>query len=56
MGLIALSSVVYILFWGWFRHQNRRKAAGKDDYKVEGLTEEEAEELGEENPRFMYTY
>ncbi|CAI6086878.1 hypothetical protein V2G26_009616 [Clonostachys chloroleuca] len=56
MGLIALSSVVYILFWAWFRHQNRRKAAGKDDHKIQGMTEEEAEELGEENPRFKYTY
>lgn len=29
---------------------------GKEDYRVQGMTEEEAEELGEHNPRFLYTY
>ncbi|KAL4886178.1 major facilitator superfamily domain-containing protein [Aspergillus karnatakaensis] len=56
MALVAMSAVVYLLFWAWFRRQNKRKLEGKEDYRVEGLSEEEAEELGEHNPRFLYTY
>lgn len=56
MALIAMSSVIYLLFWIYFRRQNQRKAEGKDDHKVQGMTEEEIEELGEHNPRFRYHY
>ncbi|KAL2835025.1 major facilitator superfamily domain-containing protein [Aspergillus cavernicola] len=56
MALVAMSALIYMAFWAWFRRQNRRKAAGTEDYRVQGMTEEEAEELGEHNPRFMYTY
>ncbi|KAL4867472.1 hypothetical protein BDV12DRAFT_171260 [Aspergillus spectabilis] len=56
MALVAMSAAVYLAFWAWFRRQNRRKLAGKEDYRVENMTEEEAEELGEHNPRFLYTY
>ncbi|KFA81386.1 hypothetical protein S40288_08383, partial [Stachybotrys chartarum IBT 40288] len=56
MALIAMSSVIYLAFWWYFSTLNKRKKAGKEDYKVRGMTEEEIEELGESNPRFMYTY
>ncbi|KAL4788191.1 major facilitator superfamily domain-containing protein [Aspergillus varians] len=56
MGLVAMSAVIYLIFWAWFHRQNKRKLAGQEDYKVEGMTEEEAEELGEHNPKFLYTY
>ena len=56
MALIAMSAVIYLLFWAYFRHLNQRKADGKEDYRMQGLTEEEVEELGEHNPRFRYTY
>ncbi|CBF81477.1 allantoate permease family MFS transporter [Aspergillus nidulans FGSC A4] len=56
MGLVAMSAVIYLLFWAWFRRQNKRKREGKEDWRVEGMTQEEAEELGEHNPRFIYTY
>ncbi|MBE3045875.1 hypothetical protein IMZ48_25700 [Candidatus Bathyarchaeota archaeon] len=56
MGLVAMSSVIYIFFLFYFRYQNKRRAAGKLDYKTQGMTEEEVDELGEDNPRFRYTY
>ncbi|KAL4908150.1 hypothetical protein BDW74DRAFT_97637 [Aspergillus multicolor] len=56
MGLVAMSAIIYLLFWAWFKRKNERKRSGKEDWRVEGMTEEEAEELGEHNPRFMYTY
>ncbi|KAL2845493.1 major facilitator superfamily domain-containing protein [Aspergillus pseudoustus] len=56
MGLVAMSAIIYLIFWAYFHHLNKRKLTGKEDYKVQGMTEEEAEELGEHNPRFLYTY
>ncbi|KAH7311327.1 major facilitator superfamily domain-containing protein [Stachybotrys elegans] len=56
MALIAMSTVIYLAFWWYFRSLNQRKREGKDDHKVQGMTEEEIEELGEHNPRFLYTY
>ncbi|GKU20499.1 unnamed protein product [Fusarium langsethiae] len=56
MVMVAMSSLIYLAFWAWFRRQNKRKDEGKEDWRVQGLTEEEAEELGEHNPRFHYTY
>jgi hypothetical protein len=54
MAMVAMSAVIYLVMWAWFRRQNSRKLAGKDDHKIQGMTEEEAEELGEHNPRFIY--
>ncbi|KAL4808420.1 major facilitator superfamily domain-containing protein [Aspergillus unguis] len=56
MALVALAAIIYLLFWGWFKRKNQRKLDGKEDWRVEGMTEDEAEELGEHNPRFLYTY
>jgi hypothetical protein len=39
----------------YFRIQNRKKREGKYDYLMEEKTEEEIAEMGENNPRYMYT-
>lgn len=54
--MMAMSAFIYLGMWFYFRGRNQAKAEGKEDYKTEGLTEEDAEELGEDNPRFVYTY
>lgn len=56
MAFIAMASVIYLSFWAWFRHLNQRKASGKEDHRIQGLRDEEIEELGEHNPAFKYTY
>ncbi|KAM5343556.1 hypothetical protein ACJ41O_012093 [Fusarium nematophilum] len=56
MAMIAMSSVIYLACWAWFRRANKRKIAGKEDWRIRDMTEDEAEELGEHNPRFHYTY
>jgi hypothetical protein len=56
MAMAAMSAVTFLGLWAWFRRQNRRKLSGLEDHKAEGMTEEEAEELGEHNPRFLYAY
>lgn len=56
MALVAMATVIYMAFWVYFHYENKRRAAGKLDYKTQGLTPEEVDELGEDNPRFRYTY
>jgi len=34
---------------------NARRARGEEDWKIEGMSEEEIAELGDKNPRFVYT-
>lgn len=33
---------------------NKRRRAGKEDHKVEGLSDSEIDELGDKSPRFIY--
>ncbi|KAJ8116559.1 hypothetical protein OPT61_g2047 [Boeremia exigua] len=55
IGLLTLGIGIYTALHFWYRNQNKRKLEGKEDYRMEGLSEEEISELGEHNPRFMYT-
>jgi hypothetical protein len=55
IGLLALGIALYTALHVYFRVQNRRKREGRYDYLMEGKTEEEVEEMGEANPRYMYT-
>lgn len=54
--MMAMAACIYLILWFYFRGRNQAKRDGKEDHKAQGLTEEEAEELGEHNPRYMYTY
>ena len=38
----------------YYAFVNKNRAAGKYDYKVVGMSDEEIEELGDDSPRFMY--
>jgi hypothetical protein len=55
IGLLALGIVLYTALTMYFRIQNKKKREGKYDYLMEGKTEEEIAEMGENNPRYMYT-
>lgn len=40
----------------WFLARlNKARREGKEDAKIEHMTEEEVEELGDASPRFFYT-
>lgn len=55
IGLLTLGICLYTALHMYFRIQNKKKREGKFDYLMEGKTEEEIEEMGEHNPRYMYT-
>ncbi|KAL1630898.1 hypothetical protein SLS56_004711 [Neofusicoccum ribis] len=53
---LTLVSISTIAFLSWyFARANRRRAAGKEDYKIAGMTDEQIKELGDRSPRFVYT-
>ena len=39
----------------YFNKINQRRRKSEEDFKVIGINNEEIGELGDENPRFMYT-
>jgi len=54
---VATTTIVFFIgaFLTWYvRWENRRREAGKLDYRLEGLTEREAELLGHKHPAFRY--
>ncbi|KAL1959099.1 hypothetical protein VTO42DRAFT_2886 [Malbranchea cinnamomea] len=55
LSLTGFSLIVYAFMWYWYSRINRNRDAGKEDYKIEGMSENEIQEMGDRNPRFRYT-
>lgn len=55
LAMVAFSSLVYAFMWWYFSMVNARRARGAEDYKIEGLSDAEIAELGDDSPRFVYT-
>jgi len=55
MALVALGSVLYLIMYLYFARENRAREAGRRDEKIEGLNENEILDLGDENPRFVFS-
>lgn len=39
----------------YFKIDNRKRIRGDYDHRIEGKTEEEANEMGEHNPRYLWS-
>ena len=46
---------MYGFMWWYFAGENKRRRDGKQDAKIVGMSEEEIAELGDKNPRYVYT-
>lgn len=55
MSMVAFSVVVYALMWWYFGQENKKRAEGKRDERMEGLNEEEIAALGDDNPRYIFS-
>lgn len=56
LAMVAMAVICYGFMWYWFRSANQKRAAGQEDHKVQGKTDEEIAELGDASPRFVYAY
>ncbi|KAI9676840.1 MAG: hypothetical protein M1817_006679 [Caeruleum heppii] len=54
LSMVGLASVLFGFMWWHFSRLNRKRAAGREDWKMAGKSEEEVAELGDESPRFRY--
>lgn len=55
IGLTGFSAVIYAFMWYWYRKANEAREEGMEDSKIEGMAEDEIQELGDRNPRFRFT-
>lgn len=55
IGLLILSMSIYTVMHLYYKHQNTLREAGRQDWKTQGKTEAEINEMGEQNPRYRFT-
>ncbi|KAM0545384.1 hypothetical protein ACHAPJ_011368 [Fusarium lateritium] len=55
IGMLVLAVCIHTAVYLHFKRLNKRKLSGQEDWRMEGKTEEEIAELGEHNPRYLYT-
>lgn len=55
IGMLVLAVCIHTAVYLTFRNKNKRKLAGLEDWRIEGKTEAEIAEMGEHNPRYIYT-
>lgn len=46
--------MIYTSMHFYFKSENRKRERGERDHRIEGLTEDEILELGDENPRYRF--
>lgn len=55
MAMVAFALACYVILWAYLGRLNSRRDKGEEDYLMEGKSEEEIAEMGDESPRFRYT-
>jgi len=55
LAMLTYALVVFSFMHFYFKKDNKKKLRGDYDYIVEGMTEAEANELGEKNPRYLWS-
>ncbi|KAF8288582.1 hypothetical protein DL93DRAFT_2174306 [Clavulina sp. PMI_390] len=53
--MLGVALVIHSILWISYHVANKRRAEGKEDHKIDGMTDEQVEEMGDESPRFVYT-
>ncbi|KAF2121991.1 high-affinity nicotinic acid transporter-like protein [Lophiotrema nucula] len=55
LAMVAWACLCYAFMWFWFARINAKRARGEEDHLIEGMSDEEVAELGDDSPRFVYT-
>ena len=55
LSLVGFGIVLLGGMSAYFSAENRKRIQGVEDEKISGMTDDEIEELGDRNPRFLYT-
>lgn len=54
IAVLAVSVVMDLVLWWYMVRMNRVRKAGKEDYKVVGMTEEQIKSMGDRSPRYIF--
>jgi len=54
--MVAMAICCWAFMSFYLRAKNKRRADGKEDFKMNGRTEEELKEMGDASPHYVYTY
>ena len=55
LAVVTLSGSIFGMMTWYYSRVNKQRATGKDDWKMEGKTDQEVEEMGDYSPRYVYT-
>ncbi|KAI9816601.1 MAG: hypothetical protein M1827_001734 [Pycnora praestabilis] len=55
LAMVGFAAIMYGFMWFCFVIINAGRRNGKEDHKVAGMTDGDIAELGDKNPRFVYT-
>lgn len=55
LALVAFAGSIWAFMTVYYARVNKNRAAGKEDYKMEGKSDSEIEEMGDRSPRYVYT-
>ena len=54
--MVAMAALLYAFMSLYFIRRNKARRVGKEDDVIRAKSEAEIAELGDENPRFVFTY
>ncbi|KAL4805884.1 major facilitator superfamily domain-containing protein [Aspergillus unguis] len=55
LSLVGFAGLLYGGMWVYYGWKNKRRDRGLEDAKIEGMTDEQIEEMGDMSPRFRYS-
>ena len=55
MAMVGFACICYCIMWFHFNKMNSKRERGEEEHLIEGMSDEEVAELGDDSPRFRYT-
>jgi hypothetical protein len=55
MAMVGFACICYVILWFEFNRINSRREKGEEEHLIEGMSDEEVAEMGDDSPRFRYT-
>ncbi|KAF1837939.1 MFS general substrate transporter [Decorospora gaudefroyi] len=55
MAMVGFAIICYAILWFTLSRINSRRKKGEEEHLVEGMSEDDVAEMGDESPRFRYT-
>jgi hypothetical protein len=56
LSMVAMAGLIFAFMGLYFSRRNKCRLAGDEDTKIAGKSEEDIAEMGDENPRYVFTY